>query len=136
MSIGELPFITSAFPLGGQLGIEAAVDIKGIHLAENQLMAQTKNVAPGIYELSARGKGGMLSNPIPFAVDTLPDGLEREPNHGEKGPQRISTPIIINGTIGTPGDQANFQFAGRAGQEMWRRSGRRPTRRSTLCSAC
>lgn len=118
MSIGELPFITSAFPLGGQLGIEAAVDIKGIHLAENQLMAQTKNVAPGIYELSARGKGGMLSNPIPFAVDTLPDGLEREPNHGEKGPQRISTPIIINGTIGTPGDQDNFQFAGRAGQEI------------------
>lgn len=118
MTIGELPFITSAFPLGGQLGIAAAVDIKGINLAESQLMPKTKDVPPGIYMLTARGRSGVLSNPIPFMVDTLPDGIEREPNHGEKGPQQVSPPVIINGTIGTPGDQDHFQFTGRAGQEL------------------
>ena len=118
ITLGELPFVTSAFPLGGQLGMSAAVDLKGVNLAETQVTPQTKGVAPGIYPLTARGRNGLLSNLVPFAIDTLPDGLESEPNNSVKTAQSVTLPIIMNGTIGTPDDQDLFQFEGRAGDEV------------------
>lgn len=118
ITIGELPFITCAFPLGGQAGVAATVDVKGVNLTETQLLPATKNCEPGVYPLTARGKGGLLSNPIPFALDALPDGLESEPNNTPKHAQRLTLPIIVNGTIGMPGDQDVFAFEGKAGQEF------------------
>lgn len=117
-TIGELPFVTSAFPLGGQIGIPAAIDLKGINLAENRLTPRTEGVPPGIYELNARGRGGVLSNPVLFALDTLPDGLESEPNNTPAAAQRIAPPLVMNGTIGVPGDRDVFRLQGRAGEEL------------------
>ncbi len=118
VTLGELPFITSIFPLGGQLGMAAGVDLKGVNLAETHLTPPTKDVPPGIYPLTARGKGGLLSNRVPFAVDALPDGLDSEPNNTPKNAQRVSLPVIINGCIDTPGDQDLFQFEASAGDEV------------------
>jgi len=118
VTLGELPFVTGAFPLGGQAGVAAAVDVKGINLAESHLVPQTKDRPPGIYPLAVRGKGGLLSNPVPFAIDALPDGLEDEPNNTPKRAQRVELPLIMNGTIGMPGDRDLFLFDGRAGQEI------------------
>jgi len=118
ITLGELPFISCAFPLGGQTGIPATVDIKGVNLTQTQLVPNTRDCAPGIYPVSARGKGGLLSNPIPFAVDALPDGLEDEPNNTLKHAQPVSLPIIMNGTVGMPGDEDLFRFNGRAGETV------------------
>jgi len=118
ITLGELPFITSAFPPGGQLGMAAMVDLKGVNLAETHLTPPTKDVKPGIYQLTARGKGGLLSNRVPFAVDALPDGIDSEPNNTPKNAQRVSLPLIINGCIDTPNDQDLFQFEARAGEEV------------------
>jgi hypothetical protein len=118
ITLGELPFVTSVFPLGGQADIPADVDIKGINLAENHLAPDTRGRAPGIYPFTVRGKGGFLSPPVPFAIDALPDGLESEPNDSPQNAQPIVPPLIVNGTIGTPGDRDLFRFKGRAGQEL------------------
>jgi hypothetical protein len=118
VTLGELPFVTSIFPLGGQLDVPTAVDLKGVNLAEKQLTPATKGVKPGVYPLTSRGRGGLLSNRVPFAVDTLPDGMDSEPNNTPKNAQRVSLPLIVNGTIDTPGDQDLFQFEGRAGDEV------------------
>jgi hypothetical protein len=118
VTLGELPFVTSVFPLGGQADVPAAVDVKGINLAETHLSPPTKGRAPGIYPLAVRGKGGLLSPPVPFAVDALPDGFEREPNSTPERAQRVVPPLVVNGTIGTPGDRDFFLIEGRAGQEL------------------
>jgi hypothetical protein len=118
ITLGELPFITSIFPLGGQAGVSAAVDLKGVNLAETQLTPPMKELQPGVYPLTSRGKGGLLSNPVPFAVDALPDGLDSEPNNTPKTAQRVSLPLIVNGCIDTPGDQDLFQFEAGAGDEV------------------
>ena len=118
ITLGELPFVTGAFPLGGQEGMAAIIDVKGVNLAEKQLMPQMQGRQPGLYAFTVHGKGGLLSNPIPFIVDTLPDGLESEPNNTPKHAQVVALPIIVNGTIGMPGDQDLFRFVGRAGQEI------------------
>lgn len=118
VTLGELPFITSSFPLGGQRGVAAGVDLKGVNLAENHLTPPTQDAPPGICLLAARGKGGLLSNRVPFAVDELLDGLESEPNNTPRHAQRVTLPLIINGCIDVPGDQDLFQFEARAGDEL------------------
>ena len=48
----------------------------------------------------------------------MPDGLESEPNNTSKNAQRLTLPVIVNGTISTPKDQDVFQFDGKAGQAI------------------
>ena len=118
ITLGELPFVTSVFPLGAQIGLDSIVDIKGANLEQTQLMPQTHDVAPGIITLTARGRGGVLSNPILFALDELPCGFEKEPNNTVRKAQKLELPVIINGKIDTPGDQDLFAITGRAGDEI------------------
>ncbi len=42
-----------------------------------------KDKGPGIYPLFVR-KGELASNPVPFMVDTLPEGFEKEPNNSPR----------------------------------------------------
>lgn len=118
ITAGELPFITSLSPLGGQAGVPTIIELTGVNLLEKQLFPAMKDAAPGICPLTVRGKNGLLSNIVPFAIDSWPDGLESEPNNTPKEAQPVELPIVMNGTIGTPGDQDLFQFKGRAGAEI------------------
>jgi hypothetical protein len=63
-------------------------------------------------------KGNSSSNSLPFAVDTLPEILEREPNNATAAAQRVKLPLIVNGRIDRPGDFDMFRFEGRAGEEI------------------
>ena len=62
--------------------------------------------------------GGLISNAVPFAVDTLPEALEKEPNDTPATAQRVKLPVIVNGRIDQPGDWDVFRFEGRAGQAI------------------
>ena len=81
ITIGELPFITSIFPLGGRVGCvgDPRNSRAGI-FKEAELTSLPADAGPGLYSLAARRKG-LVSNRVPFALDTLPDVFEREPNN-------------------------------------------------------
>ena len=55
---------------------------------------------------------------MPFALDTLPDCLEKEPNDTLKHAQPVTLPIIVNGRMDRPDDWDVFQFTGRAGETI------------------
>jgi hypothetical protein len=55
---------------------------------------------------------------VPFAVDTLPECLEQEPNDKPASPQQVALPVIVNGRIDRPGDWDVFRFQGRAGDQV------------------
>lgn len=115
MAIGELPFVTSIFPLGAQAGQQAALQLQGWNLPIDTLTMDARDKAPGIYPLAVR-QGEMVSNSVSFAVDTLPECLEREPNDAPASAQQLPWPLIVNGRIDRPGDWDVFRFHGRAGQ--------------------
>lgn len=115
IALGELPFVTGIFPLGGRTGESTKVELKGWNLPPNTLTAETKS--PGLTLLTVR-KGEQLSNLIPFSVDDLPEVNESEPNNTPGQPQKLATPVIINGRIDPPGDTDVFQIEGRAGEEI------------------
>jgi hypothetical protein len=142
LTVGELPFVASIFPLGGPAGAATNVEVRGwnlpgrekTHVGESlrdswpvserpgyadtlRLTMDAKNKAPGVYPLAVRS-GDRVSNSVPFAVDTLPECLAKEPNNAPQNAQRVKLPVIVNGLIDQPGDWDVFCFDGRAGEEV------------------
>ena len=107
IAVGELPYVTSIFPLGGPAGAQTTVELKGWNLPVTSL-TQT-NEEPGVYPLAVR-KEDRVSNDMPFAVDTLPECLEQEPNNSIATAQPVTLPIIINGRIDQPGRLGRVPF--------------------------
>ena len=78
-----------------------------------------RDTGPGDPSGSRRcGRTDAISNRVPFAVDTLPECLEAEPNDTPTDAQPVTLPRIVNGRIDRPGDVDVFRFDGRAGDEM------------------
>jgi len=115
ITVGEVPYITSIFPLGGPAGGQTTVQLTGWNLPTNTV-TQT-NLEPGVCPLCV-SKEDRFANRVPFAVDTLPEILEQEPNNSPAAAQPVTLPVIINGRIDQPGDWDVFRFEGRAGEEI------------------
>ena len=79
VSIGEQPFITQLFPLGGQAGVATTAAIGGWNLPERQLTLDTEPGGAGIRQTAWRSDEA-VSNNILYAVDSLPECREIEPN--------------------------------------------------------
>jgi len=117
LEAGELPFVTSIFPLGGPAKTRTTVTLEGWNMPASSLTLEAADMKPGILPLSVRN-GDLLSNSVPFAVDTLPECLEQEPNHTAATAQPLTLPIIVNGRIAQPGSWDVFRFEGRTGQTI------------------
>ncbi|MHC4170884.1 MAG: PPC domain-containing protein, partial [Planctomycetota bacterium] len=143
LAVGELPFITGIFPLGGRAGARTNIEMEGWHLQQNRRLINFSS--PGVYPLFIRKQHDALadrrldlmidrklstdadsvfrtesvSNRVPFAVDATAECLEKKSNDSPESAQQVSLPIIVNGRIEEPGDWDVFRFEGRAGQEVF-----------------
>jgi hypothetical protein len=114
MSIGELPFATRIFPLGGKAGAPTVVEAEGWNIPATSIAQPTLGKLPGVYPAALPGLPMM--NRLPLAIDDLPECLEQEPNDRPETAQRLTLPVIVNGRIDHPGDRDVFRMEGRAGQ--------------------
>jgi len=117
LTIGEQPFITSMFPLGGREEDETVSMISGWNLEKDHLPLDTRPDGNCIRQ-TALHKGGGLSNQVTYAVDALPECNEDEPNDSLERAQRIRLPQIINGRINKAGDKDFYRFRGGAGNKV------------------
>jgi hypothetical protein len=117
ITIGETPFITSVFPLGGPAGGKTTVELKGWNLPATSLTLDDAGKLPGIHPVSVC-KGSRVSNFVPFAVDALPECLAEKSHAGKSHVQHVALPIIINGRISKPDDSNVFCFEGKAGDRI------------------
>jgi hypothetical protein len=117
LTMGELPFVTSIFPLGGRAGTLVSVELNGWNLPETTLTRAFNDDTIGTVPVSIR-QNERLSNMFPIALDSLPEIIEQEPNDAPDKAQPVACPIIINGRIDAPGDWDLFRFEGLAGEEI------------------
>lgn len=117
ITIGETPFITSIFPLGGRANSPTTIDISGWNLPTRRITLGNKDAETGIYPLRVR-KENHVSNEVPFAVDALPEILDQESGQAKPGAVRVTLPVIVNGRIERQDDADTFAFEGRAGQQI------------------
>lgn len=117
ISIAEIPFITSIFPLGRRAGESISPEIQGWNTEGAEAKLPPPEVSPGIYCVIV-SKNGMISNHVPFAVDVLPEVMEKEPNNNPNEAEKVNLPVIVNGRINQPGDFDVFSLEGKAGQTL------------------
>ncbi|MHC4896399.1 MAG: PPC domain-containing protein [Planctomycetota bacterium] len=116
ITVGELPFVTSVFPLGGPADEEIPVYVRGWNLPTRKLtVAADRGVGTSAVVVRAKGS---TSKAVPFARDTLAECLEQEPNNSPQSAQQVPPALVINGRIGQPGDVDVFRFDARAGQTI------------------
>ena len=115
LELGELPFVTSIFPLGGPVDMPTTVEVNGWNLPVDRLTRSESE--PGLHAVAV-GDEKRISNLLPFSVGTLPECLERESNNTPRSAQTIALPMVVNGRIAEPRDEDVFEFEGRAGEEI------------------
>ncbi|MBT8038536.1 MAG: hypothetical protein KJO21_13450 [Verrucomicrobiae bacterium] len=113
ISVGEDPFVTHIFPLGGSHGRRTEVALSGWNLPSRHAELDTQKDPRTFHELTIAH-----SNPIPYAVDELPEIFEAANNDTNKGATAISLPVIMNGRIERSGDKDIYQFDARAGDRV------------------
>lgn len=118
LHVGEVPVVTSVFPLGVRQGAEAEVRLEGVHLGP----ATTARVkAP-----AGAGPGSTLPVPVVTPAGTAlgdPKVVVGEfaeviapPNAG--APLTVPVPGTANGRIGQPGATETWRFAAKKGQPL------------------
>lgn len=114
LSVGELPFVTSLFPLGATLGQETQVELQGWNLPNSRAYLPTKLKSKGIAKGELSTEKG-LSNTFQYELSELPEQFETADNNTFAEAQNIQTPLVINGQIELPGDTDFYQFDAQQG---------------------
>jgi len=117
ITIGELPRVTSIFPLGGRVGDPVDIEVSGWNLDKTTLAPLPQDAKPGRHLIVA-SDGEFVSNQVPFVLDTLPECLDTEPNDDPSKAQKVSLPVIVNGRTDEVGNWDVFEVEGKAGQTV------------------
>ncbi|TWT79889.1 hypothetical protein CA13_12960 [Planctomycetes bacterium CA13] len=117
ISIGELPMITSIFPLGGSLESIAEVQLTGWNLQGAKLSQVNATEDSTATSLSA-SVAGVSSNRMPYAISRMNESFESEPNNTVKQAEKVQMPTIVNGRIEQQGDSDVFAINAKAGQML------------------
>lgn len=113
ITVGELPFATALFPLGGREGQSVTATVSGWNLPPQPLALDTTPGGPAT-RLLHLPTGTVAGNELPYAVDTFPEITVGDAT----GVQPVSLPVIVNGRLSKPGAVVSFQLNGSAGEEI------------------
>ena len=112
LNIGELPYLETIFPLGGQRGTDNTIAVTGANLKTvNAIQVSIDAETPkGQQSLRVKTPSGLTSNSHPFSIGSLAEMAESEPNDSADKANAVNTPITINGKIDKQGDVDRFSF--------------------------
>jgi hypothetical protein len=114
VTMGELPVVTSVFPLGGRTTGQTAVETRGWNLPQAKEWLDGRALGPGVHAIEL---GGIDSEDYKFQVGGLPECFRKPPDAAGR-PQPIPMPVVINGCIRNPGETDAYRFTARAGQTI------------------
>lgn len=112
LSIGELPYLETIFPLGGRRGTENTIAVSGANLetVESIQISIGADTPAGEQSLRVRTPSGLATNAHPFAIGNLEEMAEVEPNNTLGKATVVTVPITLNGKIEKAGDVDRFSF--------------------------
>jgi hypothetical protein len=117
LSLGEIPYVESIYPLGGTVGKATAVALTGWNLPKSTAVVPAAT-SPGTRLVSLGGPE--LGSPTVEFNDSEFLEVAAKPAVGSKAAlaQQVSLPVMVNGKIDVPGHAGVFKFSGRAGETV------------------
>lgn len=124
LRVGDFPIISSAYPLGGQLGQPATFSFTGPATAgiEPTQITVPAEVAGGEMYVGAKYKGGSSSALVPIVASSLVENMETEPNDDPAAANAVTVPCAINGQLQATGDRDHFKIDAKKGERVVLRS--------------
>lgn len=115
LNIGELPIVTSIYPLGVRQGTSAGIALQGFNLDQQQSAVSAPLQSAWGDSLTVRpaATSGPAYNTVRAAIGRVPELNESTANKSLAAPQNVSTPITINGRIASGEDF--YRFTARKG---------------------
>lgn len=117
VSIGETPFVTSVFPLGGRKDEPLTATLRGWNLPSGEMKLSTSGDGDTIRNARTTGRLSP-SNTFQYAIDQLTEFNEAESTTKTSEPVNAPFPCVINGRIDQAGDADVFRVEGRKGVQM------------------
>ena len=111
VTVGEIPFVTSVFPLGGRVDSTVSVNLRGWNLKQQSVDVDTpsrKEYRPVRWYAAPQGTVGKIR--FPLQIDYWAEVFDQEPNNTLSAAQGITWPTTINGRIDKPGDVDVFRL--------------------------
>jgi hypothetical protein len=111
VTVGEIPYLTSVFPLGGRVDSDFTVQLRGWNLKHQELDVETpsrKEYRPVRWYSVPQGSAGTVR--FPLQIDHWAEVVDEEPNDNISNAQRVTSPTTINGRIDRPGDQDVYRL--------------------------
>ncbi|MCP4172474.1 MAG: hypothetical protein GY758_17060, partial [Fuerstiella sp.] len=119
LTIGELPFVTSAFPAGGRRGTTIPVRLTGYNLGDTTTVnVVTAAETPQNRQFERVTTSLGASNSIAFETGDPPELTEGEPNDDADRAVVAAVPATFNGVIERDGDFDCFKFEAKKGQRL------------------
>ena len=109
LNIGTLPYLTHVFPLGGVRNTDAQIELHGVNLPAKTVAYNIPADSPPLRYVQS-SQNGLSSNPLPLAVDDIPEWREAEPNNSVEEANKIEVPVTVNGRIQEQGDFDYYVF--------------------------
>jgi hypothetical protein len=100
----------------GVVRTDAPIDDKAKKYALTATVTIAPHVPHGVHAFRVLTPLG-VSNLLRFAVSSLPERVEQEPND-PAAPQTVTLPAALVGALATPGDVDAYEFGARAGEEI------------------
>lgn len=117
VTVGELPFVTGVFPMGGPKDAPVPVEVSGWNIKTKQAVVPPLGSVPGISMVSL-DLGGKASNRLPFMTDQVQECIEKEPNDTIDKAHWLPQAMVVNGRIDKPGDRDIYRFNCKAGEAI------------------
>ena len=116
ISIGEIPFVSSIFPLGGEIGKKTKVKLEGVNLAKNTVKLKVKKSDENKIFFTVNGKG-LHSNSIKFGASHGHE-ISMEKDNSFSTPMPLPLNTTVNGLISRQGKEDWYVVSGQKGQNM------------------
>lgn len=113
IALGELPLVSSVFPLGGHQSTPLKVACRGWNLKTPALDLDTAPGGPARRPFTLPD-----TRSFHYAVDDLPEFHEGEPNDTHATAHALNIPLIANGRIASPGDVDIYRIEARTGKAL------------------
>jgi hypothetical protein len=120
LTIGELPFVTHAFPAGAKRGQETAIQIAGANLGDLKSLTATLAGDESLNRQQLQHATTALgpSNLVSLLAGNAAEFLEAEPNDDAEHATAVETPATLNGVIERDGDFDHYRFTAKKGQKL------------------
>jgi len=127
LRVGDFPLVTTAFPLGVQVGVAAKVGVTtlGTEVLPPVDVTAPSDAAGSRLSLGMKLPGGVSSGFATVVASAFPQVVETEPNNELAQATLLPTPGGANGRLDAPGDRDHFKFEAKKGQRFALRVGSR-----------